>query len=174
MSKGKDKSNSKGNIDSKKIKTNIAKIQKIIDKQGKYSYYLITDDGNDIKLIAKGDDKTDVENVVLEKIANKKRYINDFIYSVEIYVNERYIDNPHRLVIGPIHLRIKQFIISSKFKLKYEAIFKTGSVWYTNADILNDRFHFNDIKKIIKIIHNENVLIANIAGTRALKVLEYE
>lgn len=168
------KINAKNTADIKKIKANIAKIQKVIDKQGKYSYYLITDDGNDVKLMSKGNNKEDAENVILEKISNKKRYVKDFIYSVEIYINERYVDNPHRLVAGPVHLRIKQFIISPKFKLKYEGDFKTGSVWYTNDDILNDGFHFNDIKRLVKIIHNENVLITNIAGTRALRVLEYE
>ena len=93
----------------KKIKKKTEKIQEIINKQGKYSYYLLVDD--QVKLIAKGNDKKDLDHDIFTKISQKKSTIGQYIYLVEVYINEKYIEKPIKLSPGPIHLKIKHFKI---------------------------------------------------------------
>lgn len=156
--------------DSKKIKEKIHKIQNVITKQGKYGYYLLIND--DVKLIAKGDNKRDLEHAAFAKIAQKRSTIGSFIYLVEVYIDEKYVDKPIKIVPGPIHLKIQQFKISPHFEFKRESEFTNGALFYSNDDILNNKFHFTDIKKLIKEVHDRNIVITNMLGKRAVNILK--
>jgi hypothetical protein len=161
--------NSESPTSIKKIKEKVKKIQHVVNKQGKYGYYLLIDD--EIKLIAKGNNKRDLEQVVFSKIAQKRSTIGSFIYLVEVYINEKYIDKPIKIVPGPLHLKIKQYTISPHFELIHKADFTDGALFYTNDDILDNGFHFTDIKRLIKEVNDRRILITNMLGIRALKVL---
>lgn len=153
----------------KKIKSKIDKIRKTVDLQGRYAYYLITDD--EVKLVNKGHKQSTTKKDFYEKIKNKSKYINNDVYEVELIIDEKYIEKQSSVVAGPVSLHIKQYIINDDFKLVHKYEHKNGAVWYTNADLLEDGFHFNDIKKIIKDIDTRNINILSIGGVRALKIL---
>jgi len=155
--------------DIKKINDRIEKIQNAINKQGSYSYYLIDDDT--VKLVSKDHEKNDAENDFLSKINKKKKYINNVVYTVDIVIDKKYITHEHKLVGGPVSLKIEQYYIDKKYQLNYKADYKSGAVWYTNEDIKNNMFHLSDIKQIIKIIHDNNVNILSIGRVRAVKIL---
>lgn len=154
----------------KKIKEKIQKIQNVINKQGKYGYYLLID--NEVKLISKGDNKKELDYDVFHKIAKKRSTIGCFIYLVEVHIDEKYVSKPNKIIVGPVHLKIKQFKISNRFELIHKANYKNGAVWYTIDDILEGGFHFTDIKQLVKEIHDRNILIVNMGGLRALKILQ--
>lgn len=154
----------------KKIMQKIAKIRKTIDEQGKYAYYLMMDD--EVKLIAKGNNKEMLDEEVHNKISKKKSTIGCFIYLVEVFIDDKYVSNPSKIVVGPVHLKIKQFRISSQFKLVHSAKYQNGALFYSNNDIYNGGFHFTDIKQLIKEIHDRHIMITNILGVRAVWVLE--
>lgn len=156
------------NIDVQKIKKKISKIKDVIKTQGKYGYYLI--DNDKVKLVSKGQTKLIAKNDFLKKIKGKERFIDSTVYEVSININEKYITKSSSLIAGPVSLVIKEFIITKKYKLSYEADFKFGSVWYTNDDIGKGEFHFNDIKKIIKNIHDKNINIIGIGKISAIKL----
>src|SRR5437763_246936 len=79
----------------KKIKNNISKIRKVVEKQGRYSFYLLDD--NEVKLVAKGDNLREIKNDVIKKIEGKSRYIDCPIYQVEVHIDEKYVEKPHKL-----------------------------------------------------------------------------
>lgn len=151
------------------IKANIAKIRKIVDKQGAFGFYLLAD--NEVKLVAKGHNLNDLMVEVLEKLSGKSQYINSPIYLVEVYIDEKYVEKPHKLVVGPVHLKIRQFKLTKKYTLGIEAGFKNGAVWYTNEDILNNGFRFTDTKQLVNKIHTRDIVIVNAGQVRALKIL---
>jgi hypothetical protein len=148
---------SKTEYDIEKIKHNIELIQSVIAKQAKYCFYLI--DGENIKLIGKNNSLADLKSDVLEKLNDKSRYINCYVYKVGIHLYKKHVGKNTDL-FGPIALDIKQFIVTKNFKLKYKIDYVNGSIWYSNNDIQNNKFHLTDIKKIIRIIHTRNLLIA--------------
>lgn len=154
--------------DLNKIKNNIAKIEKIVEKKGKRGYYLI--DGDSVKLIGKGNEFKYLENEMLEKINGKSQYIKNFIYRVDVHINPKFIGKDD-IIVGPVSLKIKEFQITKNFKLKFEEDFKIGSLIYTNADIKNGKFHFTDIKDIIYKIYDKKIDIISV-GIRAIDVLE--
>lgn len=152
-----------------KIIKRIGKIQDIIDKQGQYGYYLVVDD--QVKLVSKNHDKTEAEEGFLDKISGKKQYIDNFVYTIDLVIDKKYIEKTHNLIGGPVSLKIKQYHIDKNYKLKYKSGYKNGAVWYTNDDIKNGLFHFTDIKQIIKNIHDNNVNILSIGKVRAVNML---
>jgi len=154
----------------KKVIKKVSKIRKTIEKQGKYGYYLLDSEGVS-KLIAKNSDKSLAKEAFLEKIKGKKKYIHNFVYEVDVVIDEKYITHNHKLVAGPVSLKIKQYHIDPKYNLKYNPDYKIGAVWYTNQDLLDDVFHFSDIKNIIKIIHDNNLDILSIGRVRAFDIL---
>ena len=156
----------------KKIMQKIAKIRKTLDEQGKYAYYLITDDT--VKLIAKGNNKEILDEEVHNKISQKDSIIGCFVYLVEVSIDDKYVANPSKIVVGPVHLKIKQFRISSKFSLVHTAKYQNGALFYTNNDIYNGYFRFADIKELIKKIHYKHIMITNMLGVRAVWVLEHQ
>jgi hypothetical protein len=151
----------------KKIKDKIAAIKTIIKKQGRYGYYLI--DGSDVKLVNKGHDKQELEDALLEKISEKKRYVDHSVYFVDVHINEKYIGQKKKIAVGPVSLRIMQFRITNKFKLKHTADLANGTVWYADDDV--DRFHFTDIKKIVHEIDKQQIEIISTGGIKALDIL---
>lgn len=153
----------------KKINMKLSKIRETVEKQGNYGYYLIDDD--DVKLVSKADDKDVAEENFLEKIKGKKKYVNNFVYVVDLVIDGKYVANEHKLVGGPVSLKIKQYHIDPKYNLKYKSGYKNGAIWYTNQDLLDGAFHFTDIKKIIKIIHDNNVNILSVGKVRAVDML---
>lgn len=156
-------------IDVKKLTKRIDKIKNIINDQGEYGYYLINNDN--VKLVSKGDDKKKAKKEFLKKIKGKERYVGDTVYEVKVVIKEKYIKKTSDLVAGPVSLLIKEFMISESFKLKYEADYKYGSVWYTNSDLLRGKFRFGDIKKIVKAIDDHNINIIGAGQVRAVDVL---
>lgn len=153
-----------------KIKEKITKIQSVIDKQGRYGFYLLIDD--QVKLISKGNNKEDLDHDVFIKIAKKRSTIGNFIYLVEVHINEKYISKPIKVAPGPVMLKIKEFIISPRYELIHKAEYTNGALFYNNNDILNGKFHFTDIKELVKEVHDRKIQIANILGINAVKVLE--
>lgn len=153
-----------------KIKNKIEKIQKIINKQGKHGYYLV--DENTVKLVSKGHNRTDTKNEALEKVNGKKKYINQFIYLVDVHINPKFIGKDDPIITGPVSLKIKEYQITKNYKFVHKADFKLGAIWYTNTDIKNGAFHFIDIKKIIYEVCDKNMEIISAGGVRAVDVLE--
>jgi len=164
------KPKSKKGDNSNEINKQIEKVRNTIKKHGKYGIYLINSKGV-VKFISKGDDKETVIENVSKMIKGKKEYIDNFIYIVELIVNDKYITENHKLVPGPVALKIIQYQINDKYDLKYKSNFKAGAVWYTNEDLLNGVFHFDDIKKVIKIINDDNVDILPVGGIRVADLL---
>lgn len=154
----------------KKINTNIKKIQDVIEKQGKYGYYIIYNDS--VILANKDHNKEDAKENFLEKIEGNKKYIDSFVYVVDIVIDDKYVTHEHKLVAGPLSLKIKQYHINDKYKLKYKSGYKNGAIWYTNDDILLNAFKFSDIKKMIKIIHDNDVNIISMGKVRAVDILD--
>src|SRR5438046_1967591 len=152
------------NTDIKKINSIIDKIENVIDKQGKYIYSIVDDTGT--KLVSKGADKEETKQIFLSKLQGKTKYINKDVYEITISVNKKYITTPSKFIVGPVSLKIKQYILNKNYKLKHHAEHKSGAVWYTNKDLLNNQFHFTDLKNIIDVIHDNNIDILNIAGVR--------
>lgn len=157
-------------IERDKIKKKIAKIRNTMDKQGKYGYYLLID--NQVKLLAKGNNERDLKHKVFTKLAEKRSTIGCYVYQVEIHINEDLVDKPIKIVAGPVHLTLKQFKVSPRFKLIREDTYHYGALFYTNTDILNGGFHFTDIKQLVKEVNDRNISIHNMNGKRALWVLE--
>jgi hypothetical protein len=155
--------------DIKKIESKLDKIQNTIEKKGEYIYFIVDDD--DVKLVSKGNDKSETNKKFLEKLHGKSKYIGKDVYEVRISINKRYIREYSEFVAGPLSLKIKQFVINKKYKLEHHAKHNEGAVWYTNKDIINDEFHFSKLKDIIGIMHKENIDILNIAGVRAVDIL---
>jgi hypothetical protein len=153
-----------------KIKSKISKIESAIEKHGAYAYYIIHDDT--VKLASKCNDQGNAKQGLIDAISGKEKYIGDTVYEVRLSIDHKYIGKKHALVAGPVSLKIKQYHIDKKYNLKYVSGYKNGAIWYTDEDILNGVFHITDIKKIIKIIHDENVNIISVGGTRAVSVLE--
>lgn len=161
-------------IDSiKKINLKISKIHNTVKKQGRYGYYLVVgDDASDVKLATKDHDNDTAKEEFLEKIKGKKKYINCFVYVVDLTIDDKYVTHEHKLIPGPVSLKIKQYLIDKKYNLQYKSGYRRGAVWYTNQDLLNGVFHITDIKKIIKIIHDNNLNIISMGHLRAVDVLD--
>lgn len=153
----------------KKINTKISKIKDIVKKQGGFAYYLV--DGDEIKLVNKDHTEDLAKKKFTNRIQDKSKYIGDYVYEVSLMIDDKYVTHEHKLVAGPVSLKIKQYHITDDFDLKYKSGYKNGAIWYTNADLLEGSFHFTDIKKIIKIIHDNNVNIIRIGKVRAVNVL---
>lgn len=154
----------------KKLNIKVSKIRDTVMKQGNYGYYLIGDD--DVKLVSKNHDKEEARENFLEKIKGKVKYINNFVYVVDLVIDDKYISHEHKLVAGPVSLKIKQYHVDNKYNLKYRSGYKNGAIWYTNQDLLDGVFHFTDIKKIIKIVHDNNVNILSMGKVRAVDMLD--
>jgi len=152
------------------LKQKVNQIEDNALKAGKIGYYLIHRDS--VLLVKKSNDDLELKNEVENTLNGKSQYIGNFIYRVEIYTTLNYIDKPHKLVPGSVHLKIKQFYVTNNYKLDYEADFKDGAVWYSDEDILNNKFHVTDIKELVKRIHNTNRFIDNMAGVKAVKILK--
>lgn len=153
------------------VKKKIKKIKNIIDRQGKYGYYLIDD--SDVKLIGKGNDTEELKNRIIEKLQdNSQKYMNNFIYLVEININEKYIEKTHKNVGGPLSLRITQYRITKNNNLKHEASYINGAIWYSNQDLEQNKFRLVDVKKLIQIINDQNMEIVNIGTIRAVDILD--
>ena len=145
------------------LKNQIKKIQKLVEKNGKTAYYLV--EGDTVKLLAR-----DLDSLA-EKISEKKKYINKPVFEVNIVVDGKYVGVEHKLVAGPVSLKMKQYHVDDKYKLKYKSGYANGAVWYTNHDIADGAFHVGDIKKIVKIIHDNNVNILSMGKVRAVDML---
>lgn len=155
--------------DVKKVENAIDKITTILNEKGEYAYFIVDDD--DVKLASKGNVKDETKDNFLKKINGKKRYVNKNVYEMRISINKQYIKETSKFVAGPLSLKIKQYIINKKFKLEHHAEHIDGAVWYTNDDIINHGFHFGKLKEIINAIHRDNLDILNIAGVRAVDIL---
>ena len=154
----------------KKINLKISKIQDVVDKHGRYGYYLIS--GDEVKLVTKNHDKENATENFLEKIKEKEKYINSIVYIVDLAINKKYVANKHDLVAGPVSLKIIQYHVNKKYNLQYKSGYKNGAIWYTNQDLLDGAFHITDIKKIIKIIHDNDVNIISAGKIKAVDILD--
>lgn len=150
-----------------KVKKKIEKINQVIEKNGRYGYYLI-DEGK-IKLISKSNNKMELDHDLFMKIARKRKTIGKTVYFIEYYANDKYIKS--KIVAGPVHIKIKQYEISPKYQLIEKDNFTNGAVFYTNDDILNNRFHISDVRTLLKKIHDDKIVITNILGINANKIL---
>lgn len=157
--------------DIKKIEKTIDKIESVIDKQGAFIYFIIDDE---VKPASKGSDRDATKKDFLSKIKDKTRYIDHNVYEVRIFIDRKYIKETSEYAAGPVSLKIKQYAINKKFKLEHHVAHRSGAVWYTNQDILNDKFQFGKIKDIINAIHHKKIDILNISGVRAVNVLNFK
>ena len=151
-----------------KINKKIDKIEKLLEKQGKYIYYIIHN--NEIKSVCKSDDKNEAKKLFIEKLAKKYKYVGDYVYFVDIAINRKYVAKPNELIAGPVSLKIGQYMVGKKFNLRYEASFEYGALWYTNDDLLNNSFRFSDIKQLLKTIHDNKISIISLGGIRAVNI----
>jgi len=157
--------------DIKKIEETIEKIENVIDKQGEYIFFIVDDV---VKPVSKGSDKDETKQDFLSKLSGKTRYIDNDVYEVRIFVDRKYIKETSEYAAGPVSLKIKQYAVNKKFKLEHHVAHRSGAVWYTNQDILNNEFQFGKIKDIIDAIHHKKIDILNISGVRAVNVLNYK
>lgn len=84
---------------------------------------------------------------------NRSKNTNADIYEVKITINKNKIKNSAR----PLILNIYQCFVTNDFKLGSGRDDISVTVSYSNNDILNDRFHFSNIKNIIKNIRNKSI-----------------
>lgn len=149
-------------MDSKKVLSKLEKIKEAVNKNGKYIYYMI--DSNKIKLVSSGMNLKDTKKRFRDRIMNKDKYINNSVYEVTIKINKKYVSDNDTLIKGlPIVLHIKQYHITDKYNIKYRSIYKNGAVWFSNQEIINNKFKLDKIKYIIKKIHDDDLDILNLA-----------
>ena len=148
----------------------IDKIKESTKKSGKHFFYLIHND--DVKLVSNEKSGASAKKALLQRVADKDKYINSPVYSVSINIWEDYVEKPSNLVGGPVALQIKEYKLNDKLKLSYEADYKYGAVWYTNDDLRNNLFKMKDIRDIIKQIDDRNINIVGIGKIRAVDILK--
>lgn len=156
-------------IDVKKVKIKIKKIQETVEKQGRYGFYMI--DGDNVKLVSKDHDKTIAEEEFYNKIADKTRYVGNIVYFVDLNIDEKYIEKKNKLVTGPVSLKVKVYKIAKNYKLK-KVPNLDGAIWYSNKDIADGRFHFTDIKNLIHEVYDKKINIISVGGITAVDILE--
>lgn len=146
------------------------KVVKSVEHNGRFAYYLINNEDN-VKLVSKSNDKDSALNKFYAKIDGKEEYIGNDVYEVEFVTDEKYLFEEHRLIAGPVSIKIHQKYIDKKFKLKHKHGLQHGAVWYTVKDIAKGAFHITDVKKLIKIIYDGNWCIISMGHLKAVDLL---
>lgn len=128
------------------------KLKAKFDKNGYFYWYKIKKD--DVVLIAKGSTRTDAKNNLLERVKNKEKYQNQLVFKVKIELIEpEKIKKP--LINGIIAIHVDAYKISKKYALVDTDVNLTKTVWVPTDQY--DKFKFEDVKKIIKLIHERKI-----------------
>jgi len=167
--KGKVKSKTKSGSGNDVNKT-LDKIEKAITKNGRYAYYLVTGPKQEVKLVATGDNKKDLLTNIEEKLEGKDQYVGDALYFVDMHIDRKHIGKKHKIVVGPLSLKITEYIIMPDYKPHFYADLAIGAVWYPENEL--DTFSLKQVRDIIKNIYVGNIEIISTGGVTASQVLE--
>lgn len=148
----------------------INKLEKAIDLQGSYKYYVI--DGDDVKLLKQGQNKNKTKKEALQRLTDKPKFVDSKVFEVQVRINRKFVTKSSTLVPGPVSLAIIEYRVNDSYKLEHDPELKNGVVWYTNNDLENNRFHFKDIPRIIKMIDEKNINIISVGKVHAVDVLD--
>ena len=121
-----------------------------MNEHGNHFWYIMN--LNKPKLITKGNKNSKIK--ILDKInRNPKKYKNkDFIY---VKIN---VGNDDFLSAGPLSILCYLMKLNDKLELIQDPLEKRGkTIWFSNQEVIDGKFSFKHIKKIIENIYSNKI-----------------